>query len=376
MKYIKLKTVFACIVVATIPQVQINAKEVSQTVPYNLSEISDFVKSKEELKTKDSIEISFKDNITGQNRTVSVKPDKVEIVEASREIFYDTKYGYTDYFANNMLAYRDGNKEFVGSLLSKAPAYPSTKFTDGTWFWSNYYTATSVEWEGPVELGCFKDNKNNFFTWRRKVRITYKEPIPVTKYEIRYSGSYVHSSTVPDEKPKVVTTASAPSPTPSQTLQQQSNIQTSLVNYLSKESNAAAVMKRALVLNSGVQENTCVYFLSEAFRKVGLPVPLFTANTTQLTNYLTGLGWQKYNDYKQLRTGDICFTTDINLGKGSPTHAFTFVAWVTPGNYDFAYIVDNQAYKYSGKHNHTRNIAKVDLHAGDTKEPFSYFLRK
>lgn len=156
-----------------------------------------------------------------------------------------------------------------------------------------------------------------------------------------------------------------------------SNIRTSLntkfVNYLTNENNAKSVFERAVSLHYGDVHNTCVYFQSEALRRIGFYVPDSISNTTQLTNYLSNKGWRIEYDYKKLKAGDICFTTADNGGKGNPTHAYTFVKWVEEGKYDYAYIVDNQAPDY-GTHNHIRNISIRAIQGENERDAIQYFM--
>ncbi|MGH4123229.1 MAG: hypothetical protein ACREV6_09930 [Clostridium sp.] len=145
-------------------------------------------------------------------------------------------------------------------------------------------------------------------------------------------------------------------------------------NYLETGSNQRAVYSRAIKLNQGSTANTCVYFMSEVLRENNIMLPMETSNTQQLIPLLTEKGFEKQRDYKKLRPGDICFTTDDN--KGFPTHTYVFMKWVKEGNYDYAYICDNQAKDYKGKVYHIRNINVVTKANGADKDAFSFFMRK
>ncbi|WP_461204956.1 hypothetical protein [Clostridium sp. DL1XJH146] len=131
----------------------------------------------------------------------------------------------------------------------------------------------------------------------------------------------------------------------------------------------------AVDLNGGSSANTCVYFVSEVLRMNGEYVDNSICNTLELLDVLNEKGWKREYDYSKLKHGDICFTTDINLNDdGKPTHTYIFMGWVEEGNYDYAYICDNQAKDYEGKIYHIRNLANVEEVDGNTKEPFSFFM--
>ena len=61
------------------------------------------------------------------------------------------------------------------------------------------------------------------------------------------------------------------------------------------------------------------------------------------------------------------FTTD---GYGNKMvfqpHTYVFMAWVKEGNYDYAYICDNQTKDYENKIYHIRNIKKCGQALMDT----------
>lgn len=134
---------------------------------------------------------------------------------------------------------------------------------------------------------------------------------------------------------------------------------------------------KAVTLNNGVSSNTCVYFLSEVLRINGFKIDDKICNTFELLDIMKKDKWKKEKDYKKLKRGDICFTTDEKLDKnGIPTHVYIFMGWKEEGKYDYAYICDNQAKDYDSKIYHLRNITKTDTHKGVTKEPFSFFMFK
>ncbi|MBU3128921.1 hypothetical protein [Clostridium tagluense] len=150
-----------------------------------------------------------------------------------------------------------------------------------------------------------------------------------------------------------------------------------LYNFLKDEANRKDVYGSAIELNQGSSENTCVYFISEVLRKNNFMVPMETRNTQQMISLLTEKGFKKQKYYKNLMPGDICFTTDANgKQKGFPTHTYIFMKWVKEGNYDYAYICDNQAKDYKGQLYHIRNINVIAKVNGFNKDAFAFFMRK
>lgn len=149
----------------------------------------------------------------------------------------------------------------------------------------------------------------------------------------------------------------------------------SIYVYLSSEENRKKVMKMALQLNNGQYVNACVYFAAEVLRQNGVFIPGTVSRTMELTAQLKNKGWVEHQDYRQLQPGDICFTTDIYGGSGPPSHTYVFMNWVSPGDYSYAMVCDNQEDRY-GTIYHVRNIARPDVYNGEKKEAFRFFLRK
>ncbi|WP_138204528.1 hypothetical protein [Haloimpatiens lingqiaonensis] len=146
---------------------------------------------------------------------------------------------------------------------------------------------------------------------------------------------------------------------------------------MSDEQNRKKAYVSAIYLNGGYSENTCVLFLSEVLRMNGEKIDVKVCNTNRLLDIMKADGWKIERDYKKLKPGDICFTTDESLNKkGIPSHTYIFMGWQKEGSYDYAYICDNQAKDYQGKIYHLRNIAKVDKIGKSSKEPFSFFMYK
>ena len=181
------------------------------------------------------------------------------------------------------------------------------------------------------------------------------------------------------DSPPIPSTASKPKPVVPVPVDNINSLevfsQNKLFNCLSVETNRQKILKRALQLNNGQYTNACVYFMAEALRQNGVVIPNDTCNTTGLIVQLKNKGWTRGSDYKNLRAGDICFTMDNNHGNGAPAHTYVFMAWVSPDNYDYAMVCDNQADRY-GTVYHKRNIAKIDVYNGEEKEAFQFFMRK
>lgn len=149
-----------------------------------------------------------------------------------------------------------------------------------------------------------------------------------------------------------------------------------MYEYLQQKDNRISVYNEAIVLNNNSSANTCVYFISEALRKIDISVPRETANTEQLLGILKEKGWKRDYDYTKLSPGDIVFTTDeFGNKKGIPSHTYVFMKWKEDGNYEEAYICDNQAKDYENKIYHIRNIKDIGKVKGISKDAFSFFMR-
>lgn len=114
----------------------------------------------------------------------------------------------------------------------------------------------------------------------------------------------------------------------------------SLTNYLSSNSNIASVNARAIQLHNGETANNCVFFSSEALRRIGFNVPLWMCNTKSYVPYLLNSGWKSNYNIDALAPGDICFSVDDS--EGHPTHTYVFMGWVNPDDHTLAYVADNQ----------------------------------
>jgi len=150
-----------------------------------------------------------------------------------------------------------------------------------------------------------------------------------------------------------------------------------ICKFLENKGNRLEVYAAGIKLNQGSSENTCVYFIAEVLRRNNFNVPKETANTDQFLSLLRGKGFKKQMNYKDLMPGDICFTTDASGNKdGIPTHTYIFMKWLKEGNYDYAYICDNQAKDYNGKIYHLRNIKVIARVNGFDKDAFAFFMKK
>ncbi|MGU8487710.1 N-acetylmuramoyl-L-alanine amidase family protein [Clostridium perfringens] len=148
-------------------------------------------------------------------------------------------------------------------------------------------------------------------------------------------------------------------PTPSMS---NSYTQYKLFNYMSDEKHREDVHRTSIKLHGGITSNNCVYFASEALRRVGVNIPLYTANTYQLERELLSKGWKKSTDLTKLKPGDIVFS-------GS-SHAFIFMHWYDS---DYAYIVDNQKKVFS-EVLHKRKITGYDSVYDTYKSTHFYYL--
>ncbi|WP_161487010.1 Ig-like domain-containing protein [Clostridium magnum] len=185
-------------------------------------------------------------------------------------------------------------------------------------------------------------------------------------------GKYTYSGKVEGYEKSVILSldikAFEPVKSISNSMRTQSQLQTNLYNYMMNKDNRDSVMNRAIELHNGDLSNNCVYFSSEALRRVGLSdLPESVCNTSTLTQKLKSYGWNLDYDLSKLLPGDICFTTSID--GSDPSHAYIFMKWVDPNSFNYGYICDNQGDEYGNSY-HKRNI---DF-ATESKEALSYFL--
>lgn len=146
--------------------------------------------------------------------------------------------------------------------------------------------------------------------------------------------------------------------------------------FLSDEKNRRQVYETSIELNKGTSANSCAYFIAEVLRKNGIQVSKDVCNTSQIITCLKKNGWMEYRNYKDLKPGDICFTTDAFGNKdGTPSHTYVFMKWIKENNYEYAYICDNQAKDYKNNVYHIRNITVKATANGFSKDKFSFFMR-
>lgn len=137
-----------------------------------------------------------------------------------------------------------------------------------------------------------------------------------------------------------------------------------LTSYLDSNANITSVNNTATALHYGVTMNNCVYFSSEALRRIGFNVPIWIANTKNYIPYLLNNGWKQYFSVDDLAPGDICFTVPDYTGYSS--HTYVFMGWVNPDDHTLAYVADNQNYSNI----HIRSI--IDAPNFDA---FAFFVR-
>lgn len=135
-----------------------------------------------------------------------------------------------------------------------------------------------------------------------------------------------------------------------------------LFKYMTDVNNQLSVDNTAVWLHGGATDNNCVFFSSEALRRIGVNIPRATANTYQLENELKGRGFSYSYDFSQIKPGDIVFTNNYS-------HVYIFMCWDKDG---YAYIVDNQRTMYGNLVLHRRKVL-VDTATSDRATHFFYY---
>lgn len=125
-----------------------------------------------------------------------------------------------------------------------------------------------------------------------------------------------------------------------------SAIQEKLYHYLLNSDNRKSIFKEAVRLHDGNASNTCVYFASEALRRIGVDIPKYIAYTTKLEEQLVKRSWVKTSNLDSLEPGDICFAGEA--------HTYVFMGWADRIKH-IAEVVDNQVYRF-GDHYHNRGL--------------------
>jgi len=141
-----------------------------------------------------------------------------------------------------------------------------------------------------------------------------------------------------------------------------SNTNYQLFKYMTDVNNQMSVDSTAIWLHGGSTSNNCVYFASEALRRIGVDIPKAVANTYQFENQLKSFGFTYSYDFSQLKPGDIIFTNNY-------THVYIFMCWDVDG---YAYIVDNQRTSYGNSVLHRRQIYQ-DTDISDRATHFFYY---
>lgn len=130
--------------------------------------------------------------------------------------------------------------------------------------------------------------------------------------------------------------------------------QSKLYNYLCSSINRKSINEKAIRLHYGHRSNTCVYFTSEALRRVNVKIPYGTANIRQFIRELKKRNWVKSYSISSVKPGDLVFA-----GKnGAITHVYIFMSWSNNKN-GIANIADNQSHIF-GTVYHTRYVFKSD----------------
>lgn len=141
-----------------------------------------------------------------------------------------------------------------------------------------------------------------------------------------------------------------------------SNTNYQLFKYMTNVNNELSVDSYAVALHGGITSNNCVYFTSEALRRIGVNIPTSTANTYQLENVLKSMGFVYSYDFSQIKPGDIVFTNNYS-------HVYIFMCWDKDG---YAYIVDNQGSSFGNQVLHRRLVLQ-DTATTDRATHFFYY---
>ncbi|EKQ57002.1 MULTISPECIES: leucine-rich repeat domain-containing protein [unclassified Clostridium] len=141
-----------------------------------------------------------------------------------------------------------------------------------------------------------------------------------------------------------------------------SNTNYQLFKYMTNANNQWSVDSTAVALHGGITSNNCVYFSSEALRRIGVNIPISTANTYQFENVLKSMGFVYSYDFSQIKPGDIVFTNNYS-------HVYIFMCWDRDG---YAYIVDNQRTSFGNQVLHRRLVLQ-DTATTDRATHFFYY---
>lgn len=125
-----------------------------------------------------------------------------------------------------------------------------------------------------------------------------------------------------------------------------SKLQENLYNYMMDPNHQESVHLKAIELHNGDTSNNCVFFTSEALRRVSVDIPKNIAYTTNLEKELVKRNWGKVKDFSKLEPGDICFAGEA--------HVYIFMGWANEEK-TVAYIVDNQKARFGSTY-HERGL--------------------
>ena len=125
-----------------------------------------------------------------------------------------------------------------------------------------------------------------------------------------------------------------------------SKLQENLYNYMMDPEHQESVHLKAIELHNGDTSNNCVFFTSEALRRVSVDIPKNIAYTTNLEKELVKRNWGKVTDLSKLEAGDICFAGEA--------HAYIFMGWANEEK-TVAYVVDNQKARFGSTY-HERGL--------------------
>ena len=125
-----------------------------------------------------------------------------------------------------------------------------------------------------------------------------------------------------------------------------SKLQENLYNYMMDPKHQESVHLKAIELHNGDTSNNCVFFTSEALRRVSVDIPKNIAYTTNLEKELVKRNWGKVKDLSKLEAGDICFAGEA--------HVYIFMGWANEEK-TVAYVVDNQKARFGSTY-HERGL--------------------
>lgn len=134
-------------------------------------------------------------------------------------------------------------------------------------------------------------------------------------------------------RPALVLLALAAAPAPS--VARPAPVGARLHRYLDQVANDRAVRREVLAWHRTMR-NGCVAFASTALRRVGVEVPErglrdgegVSRITRAFSQFLEDeLGWRRVARARDLRVGDLVFTTDAPCCPGYPAHVFVFEGW-------------------------------------------------